>query len=164
MRPARGFSIAETLVAMLLVSFVLVACGAIFTAIGKRTDAESGRSAGIGGMTDFALERMERDLVLATDLPDRFGRLRADGRTLLMTMPDESVVTWRQEGSKLLRGTTDDRRRLLERPVVDAMLLLDLSRRNEGLFEVALRRRQEPLRRRTILMRNVGEDEPERGR
>ena len=159
---ARGFSIAEALVATLIVTIVLVAAGTVFSAIGKRADRESGRSPGVGGATDAALERLERDLVLAEGLPRRSGRLRADGRTLLLKMRDGSIVTWRQEGSLLLRGTEDERRRLIDKTIADRVLLLDLSPRGERLFDVALRRRQEPLRRRTVLLRNVS-DEDETG-
>lgn len=150
----RGFSIAEMLVAMLLVSFVLVAAGSIFSAIGRRADRESGRAPGIGGPTDVALDRLERDLQLAESFPARSGPLRADARTLLIETQDGSLVTWRQQGSRLLRGTEDERHRIVERLVADQMLTFDVQPRSLVLRDVALRRRGEPLRLRTVLLRN----------
>lgn len=164
MRSARGYSVAEMLVALLLVSVVLACAGIVFTAIGRRADREAGRSPGVGGMTDAVMERLERDLQLATELPSHEGRHRAGPQSLLLRMPDESLVVWRQEGSRLLRGAEDERGRLRERPVLDALLVVNFSERTASLFDVVVRRRDEPLRRRTVLLRNVEPDDEGRGR
>jgi type II secretory pathway component PulJ len=167
MRPSHGFSLAEALVALVLTSIVLVAAGAFFAALGRHADREAGRSPGVGGPTDAAIARLERDLTLAESLPRRAGRRHADSRTLLLELQDGSVVAWTQDGSRLMRGVQDDRHRFDDKLVLDRLRFVDLRPRSERLFEIGLSRRDEPVRRRTVLLRNLdtgpSDDDPEAG-
>ena len=165
MRGARGLSLAEVLVALLITTIVLLGAGAFFTAVGRQASREGGRSPGVGGPTDAALGRLERDLTMATSLPRHEGRVHADGQTLLLTLPDGTLVQWRQDGDRLVRAVMDDRRRFDEKRVLDRVLFVDLRTRSARLFEVGLRRKEEPVRRRTVLLRNLRpDDDEERGR
>lgn len=164
MRRAGGFSVAEALVASLIVTIVLIGVGSLFTALGRQAERQGGRTPSVGGMTDVALDRMERDLQRATDFPERAGRLHADPRTLLLTLTDGKVVAWRQEGSALVRSSEDERGRLRDRKILDGVTLLVMQRRAQVLFDMSVRRRGEPQRMRTVLLRNAGapasEEEP----
>lgn len=156
MRRARGFSLAEAVVASLLVAVVLLASAAVFTAIGRRTDSESARLPSVGGMTDVALDRLERDLVDAERLPATFGPFERGRRVLILEMPSGGTVVWHQEGARLFRSATDDDHVLRDRAIVDRMLLVEFAERTERMLDVRLRRRQEPPRLRTVLLRNAG--------
>jgi len=159
MRGTRGVSLPEALVAALLVSIVLVAAGAMLSQIGaartaRRKVAERRRPHG----------RRARP-ARARAAGGREGDGRGGGREIELDLASGSHVIWRQDGPRLLRATlapdvghgrpADP----VERVVLDGLLLVDLRRRSQHLVEVALRRRDEPLRRRTVLLRNVARDE-----
>ena len=91
-RNARGFSAVEALVATLLITIVLIAVGSAFSMIGRRADRENGRAPGIGGRTDVALERLERDLVLAARVTRSGSAL--EGATVVVDLASGQRVKW----------------------------------------------------------------------
>ena len=118
-------------------------------------------------------DRLELDLLDAVDLPERRGPLEAGPRVVIIELGSGDVVTWQQQGRLLLRGTAaapghgpghgsggGPAHGLTERRMLDDLLLLQVDRR-ERLADIGLRRRGEGLRRRTVLLRNVGRGDPD---
>ncbi len=157
LRDARGVSMVEALVAMLILTIVFIAVGSVFSSLGRRADREGSRAPGIGGPTEAAVERLERDLLMAERVK-RGGSAR-DGAFLVIELASGSRVEWALLDERLLRSESDPgadpevepRARL----VLDRVCLLELRSRGHGLVDLALRRGDEPLRARTVLLRNA---------
>jgi hypothetical protein len=151
-------SLAEMLVVVAITGMLVLGTATVLISLTRHAGIQAGRPPRVGGRTDVALEAIERDLQLARAIPADAGGLPAG--FLLVERADGELVTWRQQGQHLLRGTVDEEHELHERTVADALLLFDAQRAGPRLVDVTLRRREEPVRRRSVLLRNLEEDAP----
>ena len=150
---ARGMSYVEMLVALTIVSIVLIASGVLLVRLSRQAEEQSKRAVAVGGQSDRALDQLERDVRQAVVIAST---VDASGRSaLVLDMADGERVAWLLVGKSLQRQRTPLAAETFTREVASEVGLVEWTRRSTHLMDLRLRRSGEPLRQRTVLLRNV---------
>ena len=152
-RGTRGMSYIELLVALTIVSIVLVVSGALLVRLSRQAEEQSRRPVAVGGKTDLALEQLERDVRQAAAIAS--GENESGVRVLILDMSDGERVVWLAPGSSLVRARTPLGGETFTRDVAADVSLVEWTRRSPHVMDLRLRRKDENLRQRTVLLRNV---------
>lgn len=156
MRRARaaGMSYVEMLVALCILTLVLIVAGAMLVQMSRQAETHGLRQQALGGATDLALDRIEQDLREALHVGD--GAEEGGPRVLVIEAPAGERIRWTIDGGNLMRRRESIDGEIFERVVATDVSLVDWRPRSTHLFDVLLRRTDETLRQRTILLRNLG--------
>ena len=154
-----GMSYIEMLVALSIVTLVLIIAGAMLVQMSRQAETQGLRRQAVGGVTDLALDQLERDLREALHVTD--ASEEGGARELVIDAPDGERIRWKTDGASLSRRREMRDGKVFERVVASDLSLIDWRARSTHLFDVLLRRKDETLRQRTVLMRNLDRGGPE---
>jgi type II secretory pathway pseudopilin PulG len=150
-------SYVEMLVAITIVTIVLLVAGAMLVQLSRQAEQQASRAPVVGGMTDLALDQLEKDLREATSVDLAGG---AAVTTLSIDTVSGDKIKWTAEGSDVSRARVPAKGPATNRVVARDVAVSDWQRRSTHLFDIEMRRKNESVRQRTVLLRNVDREPP----